>query len=131
MVIAKTCLRHMLQFCEASTPIDYHANKTRGQFLHYATRYWWEHLQRSHRACTECVSQLALTILTLEDARLRSFLLGAITFVKAEVALPLYYASVIGVPSLYRPYCCPILQMLMLREGIMAMRSTEHHAKVT
>lgn len=103
MVIAETCLRYLLHVCEASFPNDNDDTLTLEKhhpLSHYARWHWWKHLKRSHRACTECVSQLALATLTLEDTRLRSSLLNSIAYPDREASAPLFYASCIGVPKL-------------------------------
>ncbi|KAK5087547.1 hypothetical protein LTR70_006959 [Exophiala xenobiotica] len=98
MVIAETCLRYLLHVCEASSlAADDDNDEKHYLLLYYARNYWWKYLQRSHRACTERVSQLAFTILTLKDARLHSLLLQKYASLPVS---PLSYASSIGVPKL-------------------------------
>jgi len=102
MVIAETCLRYLLHVCEASSPTDDDDNYEKYHpLLHYASTSWWIHLQRGHRACTKCVSLLALTVLTLEDTRLHRFLLERVIGSHlSELPPPLYSASHIGVLKL-------------------------------
>jgi len=108
MVIAEACLQYILHFSESSSPSGNRNDDGKVEYDHgswpwlkYARDYWWQHLQRSPRACTERISQLSVSLITLEDVRSYKLLLWCITHEAFETSMtPLYIASFISVPKL-------------------------------